>query len=483
MMMRLLVAILLAASVSVANAKAYYVDAESGHDSNSGKSERKAWATLWKVNNSKFKPGDRILFRAGTKYHGQLVLKSSGTAEEPIIVTAYGDGEDPQIHGRGWREYALLLDSVEYIEVSNLEFTNMGAEAKAKRNGVVVRGLNSGEMHHIVLKNLTIHHVNGSLRKKEGGGRAIHVEVRRDRVPTRFVDFQILDNHIYHTSRNAIGFGYGEIARREKWFPHLDVVIRGNLIEQVPGDGIVVTGSDGALIEGNLLRDFPDILPLGEAAAGIWPWSADNTVIQFNEVSGHKAKWDGQGYDSDWNSIGTIIQNNYSHDNYGGFLLVCNNGAKYGQDTNIGTKGTIIRNNVSYNDGIRPYPTNRKEVFSPTFHLTGPIEDTQIYDNVIIVPKKEGGVDNTLVQVENWGGPWPISSLLEGNEFYIEGKTQININEGKSVVIRNNRFFGIVENLEGEGNDFESAPPLNLTQVRNIALVEKIQKPAQANIQ
>jgi len=388
MMSKILAVFLLACLASIVQAKDYYVDAERGHDRNSGRSEQEAWASLRKVNNKKFKPGDRILFRAGTKYHDQLVLTNSGSAEKPIIVSDYGDGAKPQIHGKGMEDYTLLLDSVEHIEVSNLEITNMGEERQAKRNGVVARAFNSGELHHVVLKNLTIHHVNGSLRKKEGGGRAIMVHVLKDRVPSRFVDFQIIDNHIYQTSRNGIGFGYGETASRKNWFPHLEVVIRGNLIEQVPGDGIVVTGSDGALIEGNLLRDFPDILPVGDAAAGIWPWSSDNTVVQFNEVSGHKAKWDGQGYDSDWNSIGTIIQNNYSHDNYGGFLLVCNKGETYGQDRNIGTKGSIIRNNVSFNDGIRPYPANLKKVFSPVFHLTWPIEDTQIYGNVIIVPKK-----------------------------------------------------------------------------------------------
>jgi hypothetical protein len=309
------------------------------------------------------------------------------------------------------------------------------------------------------------------------------VHVLKDRVPSRFVDFQIIDNHIYQTSRNGIGFGYGETASRKNWFPHLEVVIRGNLIEQVPGDGIVVTGSDGALIEGNLLRDFPDILPVGDAAAGIWPWSSDNTVVQFNEVSGHKAKWDGQGYDSDWNSIGTIIQNNYSHDNYGGFLLVCNNGAKYGQDRNIGTKGSIIRNNVSFNDGIRPYPTNRKVAFSPTFHLTGPIENTEIYGNVIIVPKKEEGVDNTLVQVENWGGPWPVNSVFEDNEFYFEGEMKVDLNGVADIVFRNNRFYGNIKNLEGDKNAYQAELPFSLNELRKEALINKVQKPAQTNAQ
>ena len=58
-------------------------------------------------------------------------------------------------------------------------------------------------------------------------------------------------------------------------------MIRGNLIEEVPGDGIVPIGCDSTLIEYNVMRDCPDMLPDTEAAAGIWPWSCDNTLVQI----------------------------------------------------------------------------------------------------------------------------------------------------------------------------------------------------------
>ena len=96
-MLRVFLAILLSFSVCAANAEDYFVDAEHGDDSNSGRSEQKAWATLWKVKNEDYKPGDRILFRAGTKYHGQLVLKDSGKAGKPIVVSSYGEGAKPHI--------------------------------------------------------------------------------------------------------------------------------------------------------------------------------------------------------------------------------------------------------------------------------------------------------------------------------------------------------------------------------------------------
>ncbi len=78
------------------------------------------------------------------------------------------------------------------------------------------------------------------------------------------------------------GVNAGGYTRRSDWYPSQNVVIRHNLLEQIPGDGIVTIGCDGALVEHNIVRDCPRLLPQGEAAAGIWPWSSDNTVIQYN---------------------------------------------------------------------------------------------------------------------------------------------------------------------------------------------------------
>lgn len=137
------------------------------------------------------------------------------------------------------------------------------------------------------------------------------------------------------------------------WYPSLTTRISGNLLEQIPGDGIVPIGCDGAVIEYTRMRDCTRLLPEGEAAAGIWSWSCDNTGIQFNEVSDHKAPWDAQDFDADWNCRNTLIQYNYSHDNEGGFLLVCTNGAVR-EPVNAGNVDAVVRYNVSVNDGFAP---------------------------------------------------------------------------------------------------------------------------------
>ena len=440
-------------------AKTYYVDAETGNDSNSGTSPKKAWASLKKVNSKTFKPGDNILFKAGTSYDGQLEPKGSGSKNKPIIIDRYGKGKKPAIHGKGWKLHTVLLYNIEYWEVRNLEITNTGDERKAKRRGVIIKAENIGDMHHIVLDSLEIHHVNGSYIKKGGAGSAIIWENGGREVKTRFVDLIIQNCHLHHCERNAIN-SRGN-TNRDQWYPSIGVIIRNNLIEHIPGDGIVPLGCDGALIENNVLREFPDVLPHSEAAAGIWPWSSDNTLIQYNEVSGHKAKWDGQGFDSDYNSLGTIIQYNYSHDNYGGFLLICNNGDKNKTSGNIGNDGTIIRHNISINDGIRPYPTERRGVFSPSIHITGPVTNTLIENNIIIVPQKSSEIekDNTLLKMDNWGGPWPENTLFKNNIFY--GKEQFwqfKFGEDINTTFDTNLYFGQFKDVPKDENAIFEAP-------------------------
>lgn len=446
-------------------AKTYFVNSEIGNDSNSGESKSTPWKTLWKVNQIVFKPGDKILFAAGSSYVGVLRPKGSGKEGDPIQIDKYGEGKKPALNGDGWNEYTLLLYNVQYWEVRNLEITNQGKEPKAKRRGVIVRAEDFGDCNHIVLEGLEIHNVNGLLEKKKGGGSGILWENKGKKVKTRFVDLQILNNYIHHCDRNAINSrGY---AARTEWHPSLGVVIRGNLIENVPGDGIVPIGCDGALIEYNVIRNGVDSMPVGDAAAGIWPWSSDNTLIQFNEVSDHRAKWDGQSYDADFNCIGSTFQYNYSFDNWGGFMLICNAGEKLGQPINIGTKDTKIHYNLSVNDGLRPYKAHNKRFFSPIFHITGPVENTSIHHNIIIIPEKpKKEIENTLVEFGDWGKTFPNNTEFSNN---------IIRNQQTATILKKNRTTGFVQienDIKTDFNYKEKNPVNILEQLKSNPLLK-----------
>ena len=457
--LRHLLAIMICLGTCVCAGETYYVDAINGHDASSGLGPDRAWKSLLKVNSQVFQPGDRILFKSGTHYTGQLVPQGSGNLANgipnPIEIDRYGPGARPRIDGQGKHRSTLTLHNVEYWRVSGLEITNTGETREPGRRGVTIHIKDFGTAHGIELKDLYIHDVNGSLVKKKGGGSAIlwHNEGRETK--SRFDGLLIEDCHLARCGRNGIN-SKGN-TRRDQWWPSLNVVIRRNVLEQIPGDGIVPIGCDGALIEHNVMRDCPRLLPEGEAAAGIWPWSSDNTVIQFNEVSDHKAPWDAQGFDSDWNCRNTLIQYNYSHDNEGGFLLVCNNGGSK-LPWNIGIQGTVVRYNISVNDGQRTAPT-RKGSFSPTFHISGPCQDTKIYNNVIYVNRKPAEkTDTTLLKMDNWGGPWPEKTFFANNIFFAEDRISYDYGKARDTVFAGNLYFGQHDNAPTDAQAVRADP-------------------------
>ena len=231
---------------------------------------------------------------------------------------------------------------------------------------------------------------------------------------------------------------------RKQWKPNLGVVIRKNVLDGVPGDGIVLAGCDGGLIEYNVMKNCPKTLPESEACDGIWPWCSDNTVVQFNVVSDHKSIIDGYAYDSDWGCRNSVFQYNLSYNNDGGFMLVigtdgwpedwCVNG-------NIETK---VRYNVSINDGLRNYLTNashKDAYFSPAMHFTGYTQNTLVENNLFyLFPKPEPQIDRTLFHFTKHDSSYGKGDVFKNNYIYAPEVT-VAVKEEKAV---GNQYSGNV---------------------------------------
>ena len=76
----------------------YYLDSSAPAD---GLSAEAAFDSLEDVNNVTFAPGDKIMIKAGSEFRGQLYPKGSGSADAPIVIDMYGEGEKPLIDGDG----------------------------------------------------------------------------------------------------------------------------------------------------------------------------------------------------------------------------------------------------------------------------------------------------------------------------------------------------------------------------------------------
>jgi hypothetical protein len=249
-----------------------------------------------------------------------------------------------------------------------------------------------------VVSDLYIHDVNGTLERKENGG--ILFRTVGDKTPSRFDDLLIERNIVWRVDRSGI-VGQSTAFERAKWFPSLHVVIRDNYAEDIGGDGIVPWATDGALIEHNIVvhcnsrsRDYN---------AGIWPWSTDNSTFFLNEASFTHSTHDGEGFDSDYNSRNTHFIYNYSHDNEGGFMLICTP-VKRNPSENIGNTGTVIWHNISHHDHNR------------IFNLSG-ADQTTIEENVIYTSPED---DVQALLVSNWDG-WSKGAIFLRNTFDVAG--------------------------------------------------------------
>ena len=126
----LLLAVCLMFSVTVfalaeGDGTTYYINSFTGNDENSGTSENAAWKSLSAHTDYDFQPGDRILLRAGGIYEGLFITQSSGTKENPIVLSSYGDTEADglPVLTTPTTEHNLCFVNASNWIVENLEFT------------------------------------------------------------------------------------------------------------------------------------------------------------------------------------------------------------------------------------------------------------------------------------------------------------------------------------------------------------------------
>ncbi len=410
----------------------YYIDSQSGVDSNSGLSPRLAWKSLGKVNQTVFQPADQVLFKCGSRFQGQLCPQGSGKPKQPIVFKSYGRGAKPRIDGAGAELDTILIRNVEYLELHDLEVTNLGPQRQPGQTGVRIVVDGYGPMHHIHLKGLHVHDVNGDLRKPhEGCGIFFEALAGSD---SHFDDLLIENCHVLRTDRNGICQRRSRGAARST-----RVVIRGNLLEDIGGDAIKPWGCNGALVEHNTVRGARTRCK--DYAAGIWPWDCDDTVIQFNEVSGVKGTKDGQAFDSDYRCRNTLFQYNYSHDNEGGFMLICTPGNSY-------CEGTVIRYNISQCDGIKG---------ARVFHFGGGPKNTHIYNNIIYIGPDQ---DLPLLLFTEWNKGIAENTYFYNNIFYVDGKVTYAWGRSKNNVFENKVFYGQHNGAPKDARAITDRPPL-----------------------
>ncbi|MEV4612549.1 RICIN domain-containing protein [Kitasatospora sp. NPDC049258] len=371
----------LGAGPAAADGSTYYLDCAAGDDAAGGTAPQAAWRTLARAGAATFGPGDRLLLKRGTSCPGTLAPKGSGTPALPITVDAYGTGAKPLVAGGG-AATAVLLRNQQGWEIRNLEITNHGTGAGSRR-GVSVELADYGSASHLVLEQLDIHDVNGTDTKDLAGSGGIYLAVGGTATPTGFDGVTIRDNTVRSVDREGIflvstwnrsGF---EAHSAGAFVPWTGVRISGNRLSDLGGDGIVAGNTSGAVIERNTVSGFQR--RSAGYNAGLWTYDSDDALFQYNEASGGGNTRDGMAFDVDQGTVGTVFQYNYSHDNAGGFFLLCN-------ATGI-LRTAVIRYNISQNDAYRGFE-----------NCSGAIESAEVHNNTLYIGP---GVSQSVIQENN----------------------------------------------------------------------------------
>src|SRR5262245_42803489 len=150
----------------------------------------------------------------------------------------------------------------------------------------------------------------------------------------------------------------------------------------------------------------------GAAPVGIWAAGSNRVTIQYCESYNNKTmtSTDGGGFDFDWDTTNSVMQYNYSHDNYGPGYLLC---AQYHKgDSNT------VRYNISQNDGR----TNGRGAIQ----LYGNITNARIHNNVVYITATGSGDTAAFVAHDLGAGGTKMSNVdVRNNIFVTTGGTKL----------------------------------------------------------
>lgn len=379
-----------------ARATTYYV-ASNGDDGVPGTSPASAWRTLARASHAPLGPGDQLLFRAGDRFPGQLVVAASGAPGQPLRIGRYGNGPPPLLDGDG-HIATILIRNQQQIEISDLAIRNDGSQTLPgtpadQRYGIAIINDGGGELRHLALQRLSIADVFAQRfndADEEAFNRisisAIRIASLRSPAGTtgRFRDIVIARNAITRSGRFGVqithpgqGGGPQDAHSRDPdtGFNH-DILIIDNEFSQLGGSGVQLTGAMGALIENNdFLATGASLLPdrMVGRGSGAWVMNCRDVVAQHNRSRHVRGYKDSYGLHVDHGNLNILYQYNYSEDSEGGFVEILGN-----------NRNIIWRYNISVNDGVREKAGNIFW-FSPFSPRGVPSAGIHIYNNSIFV--------------------------------------------------------------------------------------------------
>lgn len=383
--MRLWLAILLATCAGCAAPRVlgpprdYYFSA-TGDDHADGTAER-PFRSIFRANELRLNPGDRLLFQAGQTFQGNILLDEldAGTDSLPVRIASFGPGRATINAGEGT---GLLVKNAGGVELSNLVITGAGRD----------RNLGTGvEFANLTRGGKRLKHVRITDVDVAGFGRAgIYIHSQSFGGFSDVLIDRCAAHDNLHCGISVGGFRVGEgplsnenvtVRRCAAYWNTGDPFARE---DNTSGSGILVAYADGVMVDQCAAWDNGARSRGARGGPmGIWASEANRVVIQSSESHHNRTagRYDGGGFGFDGGVTNSVLQHNYSHDNDGsGFGLYQYEGAAPWHDN-------TVRYNISENDGRR----NAYAGVHVWDGMIGGIRRAWIYHNTIVMSRGRAG--------------------------------------------------------------------------------------------
>ena len=426
-----------------------------GSDSNSG-SQNNPWKTLSKLSAKELSAGDTVFFKKGDSFNGQLIVKGSGSSDQPIVFTSYGSGDKPIISGSmgsgggGDNQQAIYVLNNDNMVFNDLEIQNNRVASKSDVDdsdsfGIYIHNTSNEPMNNFVFKNMTFKNVYAitqvdpsnqeQFNSFEVAGLRFFTDWNKSNInnvlveDSFFTDLQRFGVHVKH----SIG-GNSNDNR------HTNFVFRNNEFKEIGGTCILPSRVRNCLIENNIF-DQPGAKTnsrmIGRGSA-VWNWYSVNTIIQHNQAIGIRGILDSHGIHVDHNNENTFIQYNYMEDCEGGFVEILGD-----------NENAVYRFNISVNDGWRNNPNwvNSNHTIWLNDKIGGEdghkSNNSYIYNNTVVINRSSNPY-STAIDIK------ADKTRIFNNIFYstngskIGGK-QVNVTDD-NLYMTNNLFFGNIDN-------------------------------------
>ncbi|WP_438945953.1 sulfatase-like hydrolase/transferase [Sediminibacterium sp.] len=443
--------------IYTSHATNYYINAETGKDSNKGTGAKQAFQTINPVNTIQLKPGDSVLFAAGQQFTGMLSIRDArGSQQQPIVIASYdfkGSKTKPIIDA-GKDLNAILIQNSSHIKVQGLELTGKtpyfsqdSIQQSLLRCGVLVEVTKNESYENIQLTDLLVHdvyyHQPGFTRsaaetKSANGTQSYGWGIRfiNNTKQGKLSNIKVLRatiQNVSHTGLKATANRNGII----------NLEIANCKVSNTGGPGMQFSGVTKAHIHHNQIAysgSTTDSRNWGRGS-GLWTWSCADFIIEHNRFENANGPGDSAGVHIDYNCNDIIIQYNLSANNAGGFCEILGNNFN-----------CAYRYNVSINDGHRTKGVNGAFQEGKTFWLSGYVGDQKknagpynsyFYNNTIYVGKH--------IQPKIAASSSSDGVLIANNIFYFETdpitvagdqkKKEVDVDGIPNVLFKNNLFL------------------------------------------